>query len=111
MAPTTVPDFSPATLVAFRTMAGWKRPELARRAGVSTPTLVKYENGQNRPSVVALQRLAEALGVPPEALRERPVSDLAEWRVVMLPPDVHRTLQAVPGANDVERLASLLAER
>lgn len=68
MAPTTVPDFSPAALTRLRVAAGWKRPELARRAGISPHALAKYEYGQCRPSAEALARLANALAVTDRAL-------------------------------------------
>lgn len=53
--------FSPARLRALREDAGWKRPVLARRAGLSVSTIRDYEHGYHAPSAAALGRLAVAL--------------------------------------------------
>lgn len=42
--------------------------QLAKSASVSTAYLSLVENGERRPSLDVLQRVADALGIPPEAL-------------------------------------------
>ena len=57
-------------LRTLRQEASLSRAELARRAGVPVSTLRNWENGRGFPSMAALLRLAEALGVPAERLAE-----------------------------------------
>jgi transcriptional regulator with XRE-family HTH domain len=64
-------------LRTLRGKAGLSRAELARRAGVPVSTLRNWENDRGFPSMPALLRLAEALGVPAERLAEG-VDDPAE---------------------------------
>ena len=45
--------------------------ELAERTGLTEATISRIENGQHRPRISTVRRLAEALGVKPE--------DLVEW--------------------------------
>jgi transcriptional regulator with XRE-family HTH domain len=52
---------------------GMPRTELARRAGVHRNTLLRLEDGTHMPSVDKVERLANALRVPPSALFEEPV--------------------------------------
>ena len=48
---------------------GMSQVELARRATLARPYLVRLESGQQKnPSLAVLQRLAKALGVPVTAL-------------------------------------------
>lgn len=44
--------------------------ELAAKAGVSRPTVVRIEAGLEDPFPSTIRKLAEALGVDPEALME-----------------------------------------
>ena len=44
--------------------------ELARRAGVTAITISRLERGMHRPRFATVRRLAEALGVQPQALVE-----------------------------------------
>lgn len=44
-----------------RAELGLKRPELAKRSGLSYPYLSEIENGMKSPSTAALEKLAEAL--------------------------------------------------
>jgi transcriptional regulator with XRE-family HTH domain len=64
-------------LRALREEAGLSRPELARRASVPVSTLRNWEADQGFPNMLALLRLAKALGVRVERLAEG-VEDLAE---------------------------------
>ncbi len=54
----------------LRKDAGLSRPELARRAGVPVSTLRNWEGDRGMPSVPALLRLAQALGVRVERFAE-----------------------------------------
>lgn len=52
--------------------------ELAERTGMSRATISRLEGGQQRPRISTVRKLAEALGVPPEALVEWNGEDLEE---------------------------------
>lgn len=56
---------------ALRKAAAMSQEELAFRAGMKRTYLSDLERGMRNPSVRALARLAEALGVPPERLLAR----------------------------------------
>jgi transcriptional regulator with XRE-family HTH domain len=47
----------------MRRRAGVKQAELSRRTGISASVLSAYEHGRRQPSVAALARIAEALGL------------------------------------------------
>lgn len=57
-----------ATVRARRTEAGLSVAELARRTGVSGPFISQLETGRSSLSIPTLYRIAEALGVTPNAL-------------------------------------------
>lgn len=61
----------------MRTRMGWSLDELASRSGVSKGMLVQIEQARTNPSVVTLNRIAEALGIAIARL-----VDLAETPVV-----------------------------
>jgi transcriptional regulator with XRE-family HTH domain len=65
-------DFGPGSLRhlgEYRRDVGVTQAELAERAGFSTLTVLRAENG--RPvNTTTLVKLADALGVPPSALLE-----------------------------------------
>lgn len=63
------PDF-PARLTALRTAAGLSIPDLARASGLSDDAIRRYESGDRGPTWEAVQKLAQALGVPTDAFRE-----------------------------------------
>jgi len=48
----------------FRTAKGLSIEELAQRAGMQRPNLSRLEHGKHRPSLVTIERLAEALDIP-----------------------------------------------
>lgn len=51
-----------------RLHAALTRVELARLLGVSSETIVRYENGMGKPSTPRLELMARALNVPTEFL-------------------------------------------
>jgi transcriptional regulator with XRE-family HTH domain len=53
-------------LTVERAGRGWSRAELARRAGMSNSTISLIENGRFLPYPGQLQKLAAALGLPPD---------------------------------------------
>lgn len=58
-----------AVIRTLRDAKGFSQVELAKRAKVARPYLVRLESGQQRnPSLAVLKRLAKALGVPVTAL-------------------------------------------
>ena len=51
----------------LREAFGWSQEELARRAGVSTRTVLRVENGQTaNPSAQTLAQIAAGFGQPPD---------------------------------------------
>lgn len=50
---------------------GWTQSELARRAGVTPPTVSRVVSGENRPGHDFVQGVARALGLPPEEVAVR----------------------------------------
>jgi transcriptional regulator with XRE-family HTH domain len=55
----------------LREAKGLSQVELAKRAKMARPYVVRLESGQQKnPSLVVLKRLAKALGVPVTALLE-----------------------------------------
>ena len=58
----------------LRHQRGWTQQELARRSGVDQPTISRIENGHTRGvGLGTIERLAQALGVNPRVLFERPL--------------------------------------
>ena len=55
---------TPAELLRLRT--GFRRPQVATRAGINPKTLERIERGVRWSQAVTLERIAEALGVDPE---------------------------------------------
>jgi transcriptional regulator with XRE-family HTH domain len=53
-------------------LTGLKPGEFAKRAGLAYSTLDNIENERKEASLEALHRIAEALGVPPEAIVRDP---------------------------------------
>lgn len=61
--------YSPDKIIALRKERGWGQSELARRAGMSAPSLWALENGRTKmPKFHTLQSLAITLGVPIQAI-------------------------------------------
>ena len=59
-------------LLAARGEMGWTQAELAERVGVSRKTINTVENGVFIPSTILALKLAQAFGVPVEALFSLP---------------------------------------
>ncbi len=61
--------YSPKKITALREERGWNMSELARRAGLSAPSLWALEKGKTRmPKYETLRDIAAALGVPLSAI-------------------------------------------
>lgn len=67
----------------YRNLRGLSAEKLARLAGLSLRTELRYEHGDSRPDAARLCALAHALGVDPTSLIPRSDSDLRE-RVIAL---------------------------
>jgi transcriptional regulator with XRE-family HTH domain len=48
----------------YREQSGLSQQALSKKAGLSREYLARLESGQHNPSLVTLQKLAKALGVP-----------------------------------------------
>jgi DNA-binding XRE family transcriptional regulator len=67
----TKDSLSPGTrLVRARNRANMTQEGLARISGVAANTIINFENGRTRPRPRTLMALAEAVGIPWEALQE-----------------------------------------
>jgi transcriptional regulator with XRE-family HTH domain len=65
-----------ALIAEMRRRAGVKQAELSRRTGIAASVLSAYEHGHRQPSVAALARIAEALGLELQ-VAQRGEEDLA----------------------------------
>lgn len=77
-----------------RKKLGWTQAELAERIGVDTETVSRFERGSNLPSLLRLEKLADALKIPLYRLvaSSSPKSDdqaliLNEWISELAPKD------------------------
>ena len=67
----TVPPRLGTVIRTLREAKGLSQVELAKRAKLARPYLIRLESGQQKnPSLVLLKRLAKALGVPVTQLLE-----------------------------------------
>lgn len=62
----------------LRVARDWHQAELARRAGLSREEVSRLERGRHRPQPATAQALADALGVPAEALFPTPTPEPQE---------------------------------
>ena len=60
--------FDREALIAARQARGMSLRELARRSGVSQPSLSAYESGRSIPGVLSIAKIARALGIPANRL-------------------------------------------
>ena len=60
-------------LAKVRKAKGMTQRKLSIKSGVHRVSIARYETGKVSPNVRALERLAEALGVPMDALIDRKV--------------------------------------
>lgn len=60
-------DF-PEQLSSFRKAHGWTQQELGERAGISVIQIHRYEAGSSQPSLDAIRKLSQTLGVSADEL-------------------------------------------
>ena len=65
-------------LYELRRSRGLTQAELGRRVGVSEAAIRAYETGKRRPKQAHLERIADALGVMPEAIADYGIDDVDE---------------------------------
>ena len=65
-------------LYELRRSRGLTQAELGRRVGVSEAAIRVYETGKRRPKQAHLERIADALGVMPEAIADYGIDDVDE---------------------------------
>lgn len=70
--------YSPEKIIALRKKLGLNQSELARKAGLSAPTVWAYERGKTiMPKHDTLEKLSAALGVPiPDFMAKKQPSDI-----------------------------------
>jgi putative transcriptional regulator len=56
----------------YRAMNDWTQEELSKRVGVTRKTINTVENGKFTPSAYLALRIAQAFGVPVEAIFQLP---------------------------------------
>ncbi len=56
----------------YRAMNDWTQEELSKRVGVTRKTINTMENGKFTPSAYLALRIAQAFGVPVEAIFQLP---------------------------------------
>lgn len=59
----------------LRLARGYSQTELARRAGLSQPTISAVESGEEHVKATTLERLARALGVPLQELMKSKITN------------------------------------
>lgn len=66
--------YDPKKIIALREVKEWKQADLARKAGLSQPSVWALEHGETKvPKFQTLEAIARALGVPiKEILAARP---------------------------------------
>ena len=70
--------FEPTRLALARRRKGWKRSELARRAGLQARTITAYELGERVPPSDSLHAMATALAYPIDFFFRGPVETLRD---------------------------------
>jgi transcriptional regulator with XRE-family HTH domain len=72
--------YSPSKIVALREERGLTQSELARKAGLSSPSVWALEQGKTKmPKYQTLKSIANALGVPiPAIMSDKQPADLEE---------------------------------
>lgn len=65
-------EITPAQCRAARGLLGWTQKDLADRSGVSTPTVVGFERGENRPQAATLAKLVACLERAGITFRDEP---------------------------------------
>jgi transcriptional regulator with XRE-family HTH domain len=70
-------ETAPSALRQKREALGRKLSEVARKIGISKPSLSSIERGLQRPSLKTVEALAAELGMAPEEIDPKLVQDLA----------------------------------
>lgn len=63
-------DLFAERLNKFIKQIGWSQEELGYRSGVTTSSINMYLQGKREPSLVVIDRIAKAIGVPPRVFFE-----------------------------------------
>ena len=90
----------------LREAKGWRRGDLAKKAGVSRSTITNVESGSNAPHLQTLRKLAKALEVSVEVLLDGHAE--MSCKQLMAHQTLGRALRIL-GVNDDERSIALQA--
>jgi transcriptional regulator with XRE-family HTH domain len=71
-------------VAALRAERGWSLSELARRASLGKATLSGLESGSRNPTLVTLQAVAAAMGLPLTAILAAPPTELVRGAAVQV---------------------------
>lgn len=91
-------------LVACRAALGLSQAELSVRAGIGKRTITSYETDGRLPQPAQLYKLAKALGVSPEYLRNNAITDPLDGIESMDYAESARRRYGARQARDVEAL-------
>ena len=101
--------YSPIKIIDLRLKLGLKQSELARRAGLSAPTVWALEKGDTKmPKFDTLKALADALGVPiPRIMADEQPSDIDAQLIaaigILTPANKGAILGAILGLVDTQK--------
>ena len=97
-------------IMALRTARGWSQPELARRAGLASKTLISnYELGYRSPSCESLLRIADAFGVTADYLLRGDNSDTPDAVGLETQPDGDTYLRIRAGTLTKSQMDAIMS--
>jgi len=87
-----------------REQRGWTQEQLAYRADVSRSTIQNLENGRRQPHRASISRIAGALGIGLETLKNQAEGERLE------PEEIRDALEAAMEIDDPEEMRAALLE-
>ena len=95
--------YSPAKIISLRQLRGWNQSELARAAGLSSPSVWALERGTTKlPKFDTLRAVAGALGVPLAAI-------MSDTQATGIDETLAATMSGLTPANKAALLAAARA--
>jgi transcriptional regulator with XRE-family HTH domain len=101
MADSVTPSELGLAIFLARTLRGWTQTDLADASGLTNSMLSEFERGRRTPSKRSLDRITEAIGMPPESLNKL-VPALKAFRESVEVGVVKRVSQEDEGREKVE---------
>ena len=85
-----LPNFIASNIRTLRKLSQWSQAELAQRVGLNRGNIASYESGSAEPSICKLLRISKMLGVQPQDITRRDLTDEHELLLARLAHDEHR---------------------